>query len=74
MQLRRGDADMYCGTTTAFDRDIDLKKKELRLERWRQILRFQRKPNKLQRQILYEDMVQTWVIIGIIAVVAYALY
>jgi hypothetical protein len=39
-----------------FDKSVDQRKQELRIERWHQILRFQRKPNKIQAKILREDI------------------
>ena len=59
---------------TAFDSDIDLRKKALRIEHWRQILHGRRKPNALQRQILHEGRVANLIIFGVIALLAYALY
>ena len=57
-----------------FDRDIDARKKATRIDRWGQILRFKRKPNKIQRAILMEDLRNILIGFGIIAVVAFGVY
>jgi hypothetical protein len=57
-----------------FDEDIDLRKDRLRIDRWHQILRFQRKPNQIQRQILRESMASNLAVIAVFAAIAYAIY
>ena len=57
---------------SGFDQNIDARKQAIRLGRWRQILRFKRKPNKIQRAILMEDL-NLWITIGV-CLTAFALY
>lgn len=53
-----------------FDRDIDARKQATRIDWWEQILCLKRKPNKIQRAILMEDLRINLIGIGVIAAIA----
>lgn len=58
---------------SGFDQNIDARKQAIRLGRWRQILRFKRKPNKIQRAILMEDLKINLTTIAIVIAIVYFL-